>query len=102
MISRTERDTIDFQNFDFFPQPQSWPQPDFFFGFARRTRKMASVRITIPTAVQVCQFMMLESKEPAGLEDDERKGICETAHENKLPGSPFPRTRLAGDHRCGG
>ena len=54
----------------YFPQPQSLPQPDFFFGRMKRTRKIVRVMITMAAAVKVCQSM-LESDEFAHLEDDE-------------------------------
>ena len=55
-----------------FPQPQPClPQLEFFLGRARRTRKMVSVATTIPVTVSVCQSIMLEAEESAGLKNDQ-------------------------------
>lgn len=61
MIARMDRHVIAPQSFDFFPQPQSWPQAVFFLGLIKRMRKMVRVTITIPAAVRVCQSMVLEA-----------------------------------------
>jgi len=41
-----------------FPQPQPWPQSPFFFGRTSLARKKTSVRITMPTAMIVCQSIL--------------------------------------------
>lgn len=73
------------------PQPQSWPQPDFFFGSAKRIMKIIKVIPTMPAAVSVCQSM-LESDQFADLENSERRHVGEPGHENELADRPFPRS----------